>query len=317
MVRPLSRSVLLLPALAVALGVAFGASSRVRAADPLRFVPKEATSLVHLDLAGALAQNLVKITRRELLDLTGAQRELNALKREAGLDVDTGLSTVTFAGTDKAARSSQDSLVILGFRGTPPDAARLAAYYAKRGGTTPRAMPHAGQTVHVIGPDSWFALVDGHALVGDQALVASAMAAAKSGRSAISAALSAVLPPASARRHAWGAAIGSGDLGRLLGRTDPRLKELKTASFTLDLARGLELDVTATLADAPRAEAARAEIAKTFRDIASSPELRELGLEGLSGALSASATGPTLKVRIAITGALATKVSEAVKSLLQ
>ncbi len=291
--------------------------AHARAADPLRFVPKEASAVVHVDVAGALAQTLVKVTRRELLDLAGATRAVQDLKRDVGLDVFTGLASVTFAGTDKAARKSDESLIVLGFRGTTPDVTKLALYYAKRSKTTPRTATHEGYTVHVIGADSWLALVEGHALVGDKALVGSALSALKAGRPALKPALASALPAAAARKHAWGAAVGSADLGGVLGRSDPRLKALRAMAFSLDLARGLELDVAATFPDAAGAEAMRAEIMRDLRNIAAEQDVKDLGLDAVIGGLTATASGPVLKFRAAITGALATKLTDALKSLLQ
>jgi hypothetical protein len=286
-------------------------------ADPLRFVPKEASSVVHIDVAGALGQSLVKVARKDLLDLAGATRDIQNLKRDVGFDVMTGLATVTFAGTDKAARKSDESLLVLGFRGPAPDAAKLATYYAKRAGTTPKTTTHEGYAVHVIGPDSWLAFADGHALVGDKGLVASALSALKAGRPSLKPALASALPATAARKHAWGAAVGSANLGGVLGRSDPRLKSLRALAFSLDLSRGLELDVAATFPDAGSAEAMRAEIVQDLKNIAAEQDVKELGLDAVIGGLSASASGAVLKFRAAITGALATKLTSALQTMLQ
>lgn len=286
------------------------ALSAAHAADPLRFVPKEASSVVHIDVAGSLTQNLVKATRKDLLDLAGATREIQELKRDVGLDVFTGLATVTFAGTDKAARRPDESFLVLGFKGAAPDAGKLATYYARRSRTAAKTTTHEGYSVHVIGPDSWLAFVEGHAIVGDKALVASALSALKAGRPGMKPALAAALPAAATRKHAWGAAVGSADLGGVLGRQYPRLKDLRAMAFSLDLSRGFELDVAATFPDAAAAQAMSAEIMTDLRNIASEREVRD-------GGLSATASGAVLKFRASITGALATKLTETLKSLLQ
>jgi hypothetical protein len=311
--QPLRR-LALLPLAALALTLA---PALAYAADPLRFVPKEASSVVHIDVAGALGQNLVKLARKDLLDLAGATRDIQNLKRDVGFDVMTGLATVTFAGTDKAARKSDESLLVLGFRGPAPDAGKLASYYAKRAGTSPKTASHEGYTVHVIGPDSWLVFADGHALVGDKGLVASALSALKAGRPSLKPTLASALPATAARKHAWGAAVGSADLGGVLGRSDPRLKALRAMAFSLDLTRGLELDVAATFPDAASAEAMRAEIVQDLKNIAAEQDVKELGLDAVIGGLSASASGAVLKFRAAITGALATKLTNALQTMLQ
>jgi hypothetical protein len=294
--------------------VTLAAASTAHAGDPngaLRFVPASASTLLVVDVAGTVNQPFVKAMRKEILDLAGAARDVQKLKRDAGVDVFADVQTMIYAGTDKAVRKSGDSLIIVGGKF---DEARLAAFYAKRGKAEAKAQTHDGRQVWHIGGDSWLAVVDGHALIGDKDLVKEAL---KPGNAGPAGALAAALPPASGRRGVWGAIVGSGDLQKILGKAFGALKNVKSAHFTLSFAGGIALAATGTFADAGAAQTAAKAIAGELDGFRKDPELKELGLDPVFDGFQATPSGTALTLKLNLTAAVTAELSKSLKSLFE
>lgn len=290
------------------------ADRAAHAADPnpgLRFVPSSASSLVVIDVRATVGQPFVKELRKEIIDLAGATRDVQKLKREAGVDIFADVTSLIYAGTDKAVRKSNDSLLIVTGKF---DAAKLATFYAKRGKADARSETHEGREVWSIGTDSWLATVDGHALIGAKSLVKEAL---KAGAQGPAGALRDALPAEGQRRGVWGAIVGSSDLEKLLGKAFAPFKGVKSASFGLDLRAGILLEVSGQFADAGGASAAAKAIAAEIDAFRKDPELKDLGIEPVFAAVDAKSNAKTLQLKLNLGAAMTAELAKNVKALFE
>jgi len=300
---------------AVALLVVAGAPAASADDDAvLSFVPKSASALLVVDVKDTAGKGFVKALRDELLDLAGVARDVKLLKRDAGVNAFGDLTTVMYAGTDKAVRKSSESVLVIGGKF---EAAKLASYYAKRAKTAVAKDTWKGQEVYVVGANSWLVVADGYAVVGTKSLVIEALDAHASGQKTVSGALGAALPASALRRGAWGGIVGTGDLQKILGKTFGAFKGVTEAGFSLDVSKGLSLLVSGTFSDASSSTTAETAVTTEFKGFLADPEVKELGLDALLAGFSTKRDGKKLDLRLNLDVAAVTKLTEDLKALFE